>query len=142
MPARRKFKIARKVREHNRKMRKEAKSKEKSKSELFECLTQYIETHSCNHLSELKKDPGIPNLFPFKEQLLKQMEERKQRNDDERAQQKLQKKKEQNKRRSLQGLQNDALKRTKEYEKKVRCSDSLYCCLYITLAYNRCSKRR
>ena len=32
MPARKKFKIARKVREHNRKMRKEAKSKEKSKS--------------------------------------------------------------------------------------------------------------
>ena len=67
----------------------------------------------------LKKDPGIPNLFPFKEQLLKQMEERKQRSEDEKARQKLQRKKKQNERRSLQGLQNDALKRTREFEKKV-----------------------
>ena len=27
----------------------------------------------------LKKDPGIPNLYPFKEQLLKEIEDRKQR---------------------------------------------------------------
>ena len=69
----------------------------------------------------MKKDPGIPNLFPFKEQLLKQMEERKQRSEDERARQKQQqqRKKEQNKRRSLQGLQNDALRRTRDFEKKV-----------------------
>lgn len=69
----------------------------------------------------MKKDPGIPNLFPFKEQLLKQMEEKKQKSEEEKARLKLQRKKEQNsKRRSLQGLQNDALKRTKEFEKKVR----------------------
>ena len=67
----------------------------------------------------LKKDPGIPNLFPFKEQLLKQMEERKQRSEDERARQKQQRKREQNKKRSLQGLQNDALRRTRDFEKKV-----------------------
>lgn len=28
---------------------------------------------------ELKKDPGIPNLYPFKDQLLREIEERKQR---------------------------------------------------------------
>ena len=27
----------------------------------------------------LKKDPGIPNLYPFKDQLLREIEERKQR---------------------------------------------------------------
>ena len=71
---------------------------------------------------ELKKDPGIPNLFPFKEQLLKQMEDRKLRSEEERVRQKLQRQKEHAKRRSLQGLQNDAQKRTKEFEKKVHIS--------------------
>lgn len=70
-------------------------------------------------MSGLKKDPGIPNLFPFKEQLLKQMEERKQRSEDDKARQKQQRKREQSKRRSLQGLQNDALRRTRDFEKKV-----------------------
>ena len=28
---------------------------------------------------EKKKDPGIPNMYPFKEQLLKQIEERKEK---------------------------------------------------------------
>ena len=28
---------------------------------------------------EQKKDPGIPNLFPFKEDILKQAEEKKRR---------------------------------------------------------------
>ena len=68
---------------------------------------------------ELKKDPGIPNLYPFKEQLLKQIEDKKQRAEEERARQKQQRQREQNKKRSLQGLQNDAQKRTREFEKKV-----------------------
>ena len=31
------------------------------------------------HLLALKKDPGIPNLFPFKEKLLLQAEEAKKK---------------------------------------------------------------
>ena len=50
----------------------------------------------------LKKDPGIPNLYPFKEQLLKQMEERKEKAEEEKAERKLQRRKE--KKRSLQVL--------------------------------------
>lgn len=42
------------------------------------------------------------------------------KSEEERARLKLLKKKEQSKKRSLQGLQNDALRRTKEFEKKVR----------------------
>jgi nuclear GTP-binding protein len=38
--------------------------------------------------SAAKRDPGIPNMWPYKEQLLKQMEERKQRMEDEKARQK------------------------------------------------------
>lgn len=30
-------------------------------------------------ISEQKKDPGIPNLFPFKEDILKQAEEKKRK---------------------------------------------------------------
>lgn len=70
-------------------------------------------------LLDMKKDPGIPNLFPLKEQLLKQMEERKIRSEEQKARQKAQRHKEHTKRRSLQGLQNDAQKRTREFEKKV-----------------------
>ena len=71
-------------------------------------------------VSELKKDPGIPNLFPFKEQLLQQMQARKERVEGERERQKLQRQREQaKKRRSLQSMQNDVQKRQKEFEKKV-----------------------
>lgn len=71
--------------------------------------------------AELKKDPGIPNLFPFKEQLLQQMQARKERVEGEKERQRLQRKQEHaKKRRSLQGMQNDAQKKTREFEKKVR----------------------
>ncbi len=68
----------------------------------------------------MKKDPGIPNLFPFKEQLLQQFQARKERVEGEKERQRLLRQQEHaRRRRSLQGLQNDAQKRTKEFEKKV-----------------------
>ena len=73
----------------------------------------------CACSAGLKKDPGIPNLYPFKEQLLKQLQEKKQSAADEKARLKLQRLQEK-KRQSLQGLQNEALKKTREFEKKVR----------------------
>ncbi|EDO46882.1 predicted protein, partial [Nematostella vectensis] len=65
-----------------------------------------------------KKDPGIPNLYPFKDQLLRQMEEKKLK--DEEAKQRIKQKrmKEVNKRRNLFNLQEDAIKRAREFEKK------------------------
>lgn len=70
----------------------------------------------------LKKDPGIPNLFPFKEQLLRQLEEKKRQDESDKEKQKLilrQRQRQSKKKKSLQGLQNDALRRTREFEKKV-----------------------
>ena len=118
-----------KVREHKRKTRKEAKQKAKSKSQCYAIYFAYQDfiilpcthTHTHPYFPELKKDPGIPNLYPFKEQLLKQIEEKKMRAEEERERQKRQRQKEHAKRRSLQGLQNDARKRTKEFEKRVSC---------------------
>ena len=68
----------------------------------------------------LKKDPGIPNLFPFKEQLLKQLEERRQQAQSQREREKqLRQQESKKKKKSLQGLQNDAQRRAREFEKKV-----------------------
>ncbi len=79
----------------------------------------------------VKKDPGIPNLFPFKEQLLKQMEEKKRRSEEERARQKLQRK-EQSKRKSLQSLHNDSQRRSREFERKVSmCVSVSTACAFI-----------
>ena len=49
---------------------------------------------------------------------MKQLEERKQKAESEKLQQKLKKKREAKK--SLQGLQNEAQRKTREFEKKVR----------------------
>ena len=67
----------------------------------------------------LKKDPGIPNLYPFKESLISQLEEKKQRAEQDQERRKLERQKEHAKKRSLQGLQNDVERRTKEFDKKV-----------------------
>eukprot|EP00118_Oscarella_pearsei_P012275 m.89429 g.89429 ORF g.89429 m.89429 type:complete len:98 (+) comp36607_c0_seq33:394-687(+) len=57
-PIRKKYNIQKKVREHRRKERKAAKKRDRP---------------------ERKKDPGIPNLLPFKEELLKEAEAAKRR---------------------------------------------------------------
>ncbi|KAM4741607.1 guanine nucleotide-binding protein-like 3 [Anableps anableps] len=51
------YKIQKKVREHNRKLRKEAKKKGLKK--------------------RVKKDPGVPNSAPFKEEVLREAEQRR-----------------------------------------------------------------
>jgi len=97
MSCRKKYKIQRKVREHNRKVRKEDK---------------------LNANKKKSKDPGIPNLYPFKEQLLKQIQEKKEKDAEEKAKRKEQKVKKENRKRKLQDLQKDAEKRAKLFEKR------------------------
>jgi len=98
MSCRKKYKIERKVREHNRKVRKEEKLKSNKRWKT--------------------KDPGIPNLYPFKEELLRQIQEKKEQEADAKAKQKEQKQKKESRKRKLQDLQKDAEKRAKLFEKK------------------------
>ena len=46
---------------------------------IFCVLFPLILTASLTCFSGHKKDPGIPNLFPFKEEILKQAEEKKRK---------------------------------------------------------------
>lgn len=64
-----KYKIQKKVREHQRKLRREAKKNPSLRK-------------------KLKKEPGIPNLCPYKEDLLHKMETQKQRYEEEKEKQK------------------------------------------------------
>ena len=59
-----KYKIQKKVREHRRKIRKDEKTKAKKGGGKL--------------AARIRKDPGIPNLWPFKEQLLREVEEHKE----------------------------------------------------------------
>lgn len=65
MPARKRYKIEKKVREHNRKLRKEAKKHSKRKPKLIE----------------------VPNQCPFKEDILKEVEAMKQQHEEEKQKQ-------------------------------------------------------
>jgi nuclear GTP-binding protein len=58
-----KYKIQKKVKEHHRKIRKEEKAKAKKGIKLAVMK---------------RKDPGIPNLWPFKEELLREVEVHKE----------------------------------------------------------------
>ncbi|KYN03214.1 Guanine nucleotide-binding protein-like 3 like protein [Cyphomyrmex costatus] len=66
MPARKRYKIEKKVREHNRKMRKEAKKHSKRKPKIVE----------------------IPNQCPFKEDILKEVEAMKKQREEEKQKRK------------------------------------------------------
>ncbi|KAG2470612.1 GNL3 protein, partial [Polypterus senegalus] len=76
------YKIQRKVREHHRKLRKEAKKRGFRKT---------------------KKDPGVPNSAPFKEELLREAEQRRLKLEEEKEKQKLARKKEKAKRKQEGG---------------------------------------
>ncbi|XP_059967569.1 guanine nucleotide-binding protein-like 3 [Mesoplodon densirostris] len=81
MTCHKRYKIQKKVREHHRKLRKEAKKRGRKKP---------------------RKDLGVPNSAPFKEALLREAELRKQRLEELKQQQKLDRQKEQDKKRRLE----------------------------------------
>ncbi|KFQ48667.1 Guanine nucleotide-binding protein-like 3, partial [Pelecanus crispus] len=75
------------IREHHRKVRKEAKKRGRKKP---------------------KKDPGVPSAAPFKEELLREAEQRKQRLEELKQKQKLNRQKEHEKKRKLEAKKNAA----------------------------------
>ncbi|NWH27423.1 GNL3 protein, partial [Grus americana] len=81
------YKIQKKIREHHRKVRKEAKKRGRRKP---------------------KKDPGVPSAAPFKEELLREAEQRKQRLEELKQKQKLNRQKEHEKKRKLEAKKNAA----------------------------------
>ncbi|CAK8690488.1 unnamed protein product [Clavelina lepadiformis] len=99
MTCSKKYRIRKNVAAHNRKVRKEAK---KSKAQ--------------GKVKNKPKDPGVPNSVPFKEEILREAELRKQQAEEAKKRQKEQRHNEYNKRRSLEGLQSDAMQRQKAFE--------------------------
>jgi nuclear GTP-binding protein len=105
---RRRYKIEKKVRDHKRKSTKEEKKKLKqSKSSLSK-----------------KPDVQIPNKCPFKADILREAEERKQRAEEVREKQKADRQKEIERRRNLSSLVKDAEKRGKEHEATQKLTDA------------------
>ncbi|KAM9324455.1 guanine nucleotide-binding protein-like 3 [Gastrophryne carolinensis] len=101
MSCHKRYKIQKKVREHKRKARKEAKKTGQRKS---------------------KKDINVPNDAPFKEDILREAELRKQRREELKAAQKLERQKEVAKKRKLK---DKAEKRdAKQADKKEKKSDA------------------
>ncbi|NP_001161618.1 nucleostemin-like protein [Saccoglossus kowalevskii] len=99
MSCRLKFKIEKKVKEHHRQVRKADKKK-------------------INMRPRRKKDPGVPNMAPFKEQVLREAEERKIRAEEQKKRQKEQRQQLANKKRNLESFAKDAVRRQKEFENK------------------------
>eukprot|EP00236_Picocystis_salinarum_P000854 CAMPEP_0183832638 /NCGR_PEP_ID=MMETSP0807_2-20130328/5546_1 /TAXON_ID=88271 /ORGANISM="Picocystis salinarum, Strain CCMP1897" /LENGTH=585 /DNA_ID=CAMNT_0026078387 /DNA_START=31 /DNA_END=1788 /DNA_ORIENTATION=+ len=103
-PLRKKYKIARKVKEHHRKLAKDAKKSGTKKTRT--------------------KDPGIPNAWPFKEELLKEIEhknqtvlEEKLKKKEEKAQQRADKRKSEG---DFEMLKQEASEREAEFEARKR----------------------
>lgn len=92
------FKIQKKVREHKRKVRKEAKKKGVNRKH--------------------KKDLSIPNDAPFKEDILREAEQRKQRREELRQKQKLERQKEVAKKRKLETKKEKPVKKQPEVKKE------------------------
>ncbi|XP_043797908.1 guanine nucleotide-binding protein-like 3 homolog [Apis laboriosa] len=97
MPARKRYKIEKKVREHNRKLRKEAKKHPKNKPKIIE----------------------VPNQCPFKEDILKEVEAMRKQHEEEKQKQReaaRQKKQEELAKTGLQGLVSAAENKQQQHQ--------------------------
>ncbi|XP_041671917.1 guanine nucleotide-binding protein-like 3 [Cheilinus undulatus] len=102
MSCAKRYKIQKKVREHNRKLRKEAKKKGVSK--------------------RVKKDPGVPSSAPFKEEVLREAEQRRLQIEEEKQRKRQAKKEERAQKRKKE--RDDAKNETEPKAKKARQDNS------------------
>jgi nuclear GTP-binding protein len=99
MSCAKRYKIEKKIREAERKRRREARRN--------------------GVVKKSKKDPGIPNLWPYKEKLLNQIEESKRMAEEEKRrkrQMEIQKKKKKKEANSLQALARSAEQRARAFD--------------------------
>ncbi|KAH7642719.1 guanine nucleotide-binding protein-like 3 [Dermatophagoides farinae] len=111
IPAKRRYKIEKKVRDHNRKLKKKTTARNK------------------------RKDPGIPNSLPFKEQILNEIQEHKKIAEEIKQVQKMQMKKnrqaklqesdEDKRKRDFEALLKNAEKRAADFENKTTVEEYL-----------------
>ncbi|KAJ8265398.1 hypothetical protein COCON_G00144970 [Conger conger] len=92
------YKIQKKVREHNRKLRKEAKKKGITK--------------------RVKKDPGVPSTAPFKEEVLREAEQRKLKLEELKQKKKLEKQQERAQKRKRESTSSDSNTKAKKAKKE------------------------
>ncbi|XP_053723689.1 guanine nucleotide-binding protein-like 3 isoform X1 [Synchiropus splendidus] len=99
MTCAKRFKIQKKVREHHRKVRREAKKKGVSK--------------------RVKKDPGVPSSAPFKEEVLREAEQRRLQIEEQKEKQRQAKKEERAKKRKAEkedGAKEPTAKKARQVE--------------------------
>lgn len=80
MSCAKRYKNEKRAKEKNRKLKREAKKNPTRHGSKFQWnISKLIVCKHTNFPLESKKDPGIPNSWPFKEQLLNEIEEKKQK---------------------------------------------------------------
>lgn len=98
MSCKKKYKIEHKIREHHRKVKKQARKNSKDKRK--------------------PKDPGVPNSVPFKSKILQEAADLRKRQEELKEKQKEDRHKLKMQNRNMTDLQKDAEKRAKEFDKK------------------------
>lgn len=97
MSVKKKYKIERKIREHHRKVKKQARK---------------------NPVKRKPKDPGVPNSVPFKNEILQEAAAIRKQKEELREKQKQDRHVNKMKNRNLSDIEKDAQKRGKDFEKK------------------------
>lgn len=92
-----KYKVQKKVKDHNKKLRREAKK-------------------NPNARKRLNKEPGVPHLWPLKQEMLRKMTEEKREGIEEKKEEEVNKKRKRTSPEQLEAMMNDALAKQTQFE--------------------------